>query len=80
MFSILLNTGISNLFTFIDNAAANIFGRIKFFCIFGYFLKVDSQKYNYTLSQRGVSVFKVLGTYYQIAFQNSCVNLYFQDN
>lgn len=62
MFNILLNNiDISNLFVFIHNTSAIIYGITPFFYPSDYFLLLDSQKYNYAL--KGMSFFKVLGTY-----------------
>lgn len=54
MFNILVNNiDISNLFAFIHNMSAVIYGITQFFYPSDYFLLLDSQKYNYTLSQGG---------------------------
>ena len=77
MFNILVNNiDISNLFAFIHNMSAVIYGITQFFYPSDYFLLLDSQKYNYTLSQGGMSIFKVLGTYNPNCFQKDCANLY----
>lgn len=78
MFGFLLNDiHVSNLFAFKHNAAVNVLGIINFFCTSNDFLLTVSQKCNYTLGQKDMSILKVLGTYYQIAFQKGCINLYF---
>lgn len=52
-----------------------IFGVTNFFCVSGYRLQIDSQKYKFILDQKDMNVFQVLGTYYPVAFQKGYVNL-----
>lgn len=65
---LLNNSDISNLFAFMHNAAVDIFGITSFFCSSDYFLWIDFQKYNHTLGQKAMRIFKGLGTYFQTAF------------
>lgn len=59
------------------NAVAVILGIANFSCISDSFLWIHSLTCNYTLGQKDRCIFKVLGTYYQIAFPKGCVNLHF---